>query len=389
MGDAFVQKITGSPSVDRPLQRIREFRNRPEPKVVVTVDMLSTGVDIPSLEFIVFLRPVKSRILWVQMLGRGTRLCPDIHKTHFTIFDCFDGTLIEYFSNATDFPIEAPAKEPVPIAQVIENIYQNVDREYNTKVLVKRLRRIARDMSGEARDKFAAFIPDGDMGRFAGEVTQRLQRDFAGTMKILRDKDFQELLVDYPRATRSFLVAPEQVDDVSSERLVLGQKPKDYLDSFAKFVRENPEHIEAITILLNRPKQWKTDVLNELRQKLQRNRFPERELQRAHQMVFHKALADIISMVKHAARDQEPVLSAEERVDLALSMIARGRNLTKEQRKWLGFIREHLVANLTLDVGDFDLLPVFTDRGGSRIAETVFGKQLGALVAEINYAMAA
>jgi type I restriction enzyme R subunit len=106
-------------------------------------------------------------------------------------------------------------------------------------------------------------------------------------------------------------------------------------------------------------------------------------------MVFHKALADIISMVKHAARDQEPVLSAEERVDLALSMIARGRNLTKEQRKWLGFIREHLVANLTLDVGDFDLLPVFTDRGGSRIAETVFGKQLGALVAEINYAMAA
>ena len=74
-GDAFVQKITGSPSVDRPLQRIREFRNRPEPKVAVTVDMLSTGVDIPSLEFIVFMRPVKSRILWVQMLGRGTRLC--------------------------------------------------------------------------------------------------------------------------------------------------------------------------------------------------------------------------------------------------------------------------------------------------------------------------
>jgi type I restriction enzyme, R subunit len=61
-GDDFVQKITGNPNVDRPLQRIREFRNRPNPKVVVTVDMLSTGVDIPALEFIVFLRPVKSRI---------------------------------------------------------------------------------------------------------------------------------------------------------------------------------------------------------------------------------------------------------------------------------------------------------------------------------------
>lgn len=48
-GDDFVQKITGNPNVDRPLQRIREFRNRPNPKIVVTVDMLSTGVDIPAL----------------------------------------------------------------------------------------------------------------------------------------------------------------------------------------------------------------------------------------------------------------------------------------------------------------------------------------------------
>jgi type I restriction enzyme R subunit len=56
-GDTFVAKITGSPTVDRPLQRIREFRNRPEHCVVVTVDMLSTGVDIPDLEYIASSRP--------------------------------------------------------------------------------------------------------------------------------------------------------------------------------------------------------------------------------------------------------------------------------------------------------------------------------------------
>ena len=70
-GDSFVTKITGR--VDRPLQRIREFRNRPTPAIAVTVDLLSTGVDIPDLEFIVFLRTVRSRILFEQMLGRGTR----------------------------------------------------------------------------------------------------------------------------------------------------------------------------------------------------------------------------------------------------------------------------------------------------------------------------
>lgn len=90
-GDSFVQKITGR--VDRPLQRIREFRNRPNPGVVVSVDLMSTGVDIPDLEFIVFLRAIKSRILFEQMLGRGTRKGERFtDKSHFTVFDCFGDT---------------------------------------------------------------------------------------------------------------------------------------------------------------------------------------------------------------------------------------------------------------------------------------------------------
>src|SRR5512133_6649 len=126
-GDSFVTKITGSRTVDRPLQRIREFRNRPNPAIVVTVDMLSTGVDIPDLEFIVFLRPVRSRILWEQMLGRGTRRCEEISKTHFTVFDCFGGTLIRYFKEVSNFKIEPPRKDPLTIPEIIGNIWQNID----------------------------------------------------------------------------------------------------------------------------------------------------------------------------------------------------------------------------------------------------------------------
>src|SRR4029077_10568514 len=132
-GDSFVAKITGT--VDRPLQRIREFRNRPSPPIVVTVDMLSTGVDIPALEFIVFLRPVKSRILWEQMLGRGTRLCKDLDppKSHFVVFDCFDGTLLKYFKNASAFTADPPDKPSKTIAQLITDIWNNRDRAYNTR----------------------------------------------------------------------------------------------------------------------------------------------------------------------------------------------------------------------------------------------------------------
>ena len=167
-GDDFVAKITGSPTVDRPLKKIKEFRNRPNPKIVVTVDMLSTGVDIPALEFIVFLRPVKSRILWEQMLGRGTRKCDEIGKTHFVIFDCFNGTLIRYFKNASyNFKIDPPGTDSVTIKELIEKIYNNEDRKANAKRLSKRLHRIEKEMSGTARDKFSTYIPDGDMGKFA------------------------------------------------------------------------------------------------------------------------------------------------------------------------------------------------------------------------------
>jgi type I restriction enzyme R subunit len=392
-GEDFVKKITGSPSVDRPLQRIKEFRNRPNPKVVVTVDMLSTGVDIPALEFIVFLRPVKSRILWVQMLGRGTRLCKDISKGKFTIFDCFDGTLIEYFKNTTDFRVEPPQKEPLSIEQVIENIYQNVDREYYVKVLVKRLRRIERTMSGEAREKFALYIPEGDIGRFAGDLPKRIKDDFQNIMKVLRDKDFQDLLISYQRAQRSFLVGYAVPDDVSSEVMIhVGsdyQKPEDYLVAFTRFVKENPEHIQAIQILLERPKDWKTGVLNELREKLARNKFPEQELQKAHKLVHNKALADIISMVKHAAKNEEPILTAQERVDKALEKVKAGKSFDQDQLNWLGLIREHLVKNLTIELDDFESAPIFERQGGIAKANKIFENRLESLISEINFAVAA
>ncbi len=392
-GDAFVQKITGSPSVDRPLQKIREFRNRPNPKIVVTVDMLSTGVDIPSLEFVVFMRPVKSRILWVQMLGRGTRLCPEINKEKFLIFDCFDGTLIEYFKDTTDFKVEPPQKEPIPIHQVIENIYQNIDREYFIRVLTKRLRRIGRAMSGKALEDFAAFVADGDMKKFADNLPQMIRDAFANTMKLLRNQKFQDLLVNYDRAKRQFLVGYEVADDVSSEVMIRKgsayQKPEDYLDSFARFVKENPEHIEAIRVLLERPKDWSTSILDDLRKKLVRNDFPEKELQKAYKLVYNKALADIISMVKHAAREEEPVLTSEERVGRAMEKITIGKTFTEEQGQWLSYIRQHLIENLTVEVADFDSAPVFERHGGQAKAKKVFEGQLDSLVKELNYAVAA
>lgn len=71
---------------------ILEFEEKPEFRIAVSVDMLDTGVDIPSILNLVFFKPVRSKIKFVQMIGRGTRLCKDLyglerHKDVFYIFD--------------------------------------------------------------------------------------------------------------------------------------------------------------------------------------------------------------------------------------------------------------------------------------------------------------
>lgn len=355
-GDNFVQKITGSPSVDRPLRKIRQFRNRAEPGVVVTVDLLSTGVDIPWLEAIVFLRPIRSRILFEQMLGRGTRRCEAIHKTHFIVFDAVG--VLEYFRSASEFTFDAPAKPTRPVHDIVRAIADNQDRPYNTRVLVKRLQRVDKNITAEGRLQFHAFIPDGDIGAFARSLPGRLEDDWLGTIRILQNPRFQDLMVTYPRPKPFFIIAEAAEDSVSVEeafRTADGRllKPDEYLLAFRRYIRENPDRVEAIRILHERPRDWGTEALDELRRSLARQPegFNDADLRRA----YHHALADIISMVHNADHD-DPLMSAEERVDAALRRLLGERTLTEPQQKWLGLIRRHLVANLAIAREDFELI---------------------------------
>lgn len=72
---------------------IDKFSTKNEyPQIAVSVDMLDTGVDVPEIVNLVFFKPVKSKIKFWQMIGRGTRLCEDLfgigqHKKEFYIFD--------------------------------------------------------------------------------------------------------------------------------------------------------------------------------------------------------------------------------------------------------------------------------------------------------------
>ena len=94
-------------------------------------------------------------------------------------------------------------------------------------------------------------------------------------------------------------------------------------------------------------------------------------------------------MVKHAAIEEEPIYTAEERVDRAMKGFMSDKTFSEEQMKWMGYIRGHLIENLTFNLEDFDYIPVFERHGGKSMANTVFNNELESLIAEINFAIAA
>ncbi|MBP7230447.1 MAG: hypothetical protein KBA28_00845 [Syntrophaceae bacterium] len=217
---------------------------------------------------------------------------------------------------------------------------------------------------------------------------------FTSVMELLRNEKFQKLLVDYERAKKVFLVGYEVQDEVSSATLFeaegrYGLKPADYLMAFSEFVKHKEKEIEAIAILLNKPNDWNTKTLNDLKQKLKENDYDEVNLQRAHKIVYHKDAVDIISMVKHAAKETEPLLSPEERVTQAIQKVTAGKNLNDEQQKWMEYIKEHLKQNMTLDEDDFSMVPALSDRGGWNKFKKVFTNDYKKIINEINLAVAA
>ncbi|MDQ1335036.1 MAG: type restriction enzyme subunit [Thermodesulfobacteriota bacterium] len=130
-------------------------------------------------------------------------------------------------------------------------------------------------------------------------------------------------------------------------------------------------------------------MLEDLRTKLEQNQFSEKDLQRAHQLVYKKPLADIISMVKHGVKAESPLLTAQERVDAAMARVTAGKTFSDEQRQWLGYIREHLIENLSIEMDHFDYAPVFQRRGGLSRAQAAFQEGLDPLIEALNYAIAA
>ena len=92
-------------------------KDLPEPQIAISVDMLDTGIDVPEVVNLVFFKTVRSKVKFMQMIGRGTRLCKDLFapeqdKTEFYIFD-YCGNF-EFFNENPKGATNSPAE---PLSQ--------------------------------------------------------------------------------------------------------------------------------------------------------------------------------------------------------------------------------------------------------------------------------
>lgn len=161
-GNDFCKKITYKTLGEKTEDLIASFRNSYNPRIAVTIDMISTDTDIKPLECLLFMRDVKSRVLFEQMKGRGTRTISSTDfkaitpgastKTHFMIVDAVG--VCE--NDKTDSrPLER--KKSVPFDKLIMSVaLGNRDEDTNTS-LAGRLARMDRDIAENLESALEQF----------------------------------------------------------------------------------------------------------------------------------------------------------------------------------------------------------------------------------------
>lgn len=381
MKDETVQRLTGD--VDKIENLILSFRNDPLPKIAVTVDLLTTGVDVPKITNIVFMRRVNSRILYEQMLGRATRLCPEIGKEAFRIFDAVD--LYAHLQDMTDMkPVAADPK--FTLTKLFEELAGHGDAPHKNRVreqIIVRLRRRIKKLTPEMRARFekeAGETPEASLDRF-------MQGDSVDLSNWVSDRPNLGPILDWTNedGTPRYVPISEHDDEVISVTRGYGtaDKPEDFLDKFTQFVRDNVNRIAALRIVVQRPQELTREELRQLRLELDAEGFTDSKIKRAWADAKNEEIAaSIIGYVRQAAIG-DPLVSYADRVRHAVDAILRKRQWTDVQRKWIERIGRQLEIEIVVDRAAFDAEP-FASLGGWPRIDRVFSGELEQVVRDIN-----
>jgi type I restriction enzyme R subunit len=434
-----VEEVTYQSTGTTAETHLKFFRNSYNPRIAVTVDMIATGTDVKPIECLVFLRDVKSRNLFEQMKGRGSRVIrtdelqvatPDAtSKDHFVIVDAVGICESELVDT---YPLEK--KPTVSFEKLLETVaFGSKDKEILSS-LASRLARMDRQLTKEDHKVLSDLAGGKSLSVIAGEIVNALDPDvhveaakqstgLAEPPPEAIQKAADSLLAE---AAKTLVANPalrnklmdlkksyeQTIDNVSKDSVLEAgfsadatEKAKSIVQSFEQFIHEHKDEITALQILYSRPYKQRL-TLNEIKALADTIRRPPyswtpESLWRAYEALDRskvhgsggKVLADIVSLVRFALHQEGELAPYREKVNQRFDdWIAKqgtgGRKFTREQRQWLEAIRDHIADSLAIETDDFDYVP-FAQRGGLGKANQLFGKQLQPILNELNEVLAA
>jgi type I restriction enzyme R subunit len=430
-GNEFAQKITyrsAQGGGTSPEQLIKDFRTGYYPRVAVTVDMIATGTDIKPVEIVVFMRSVKSRSFFEQMKGRGVRVCnptdlaavnpgEGVKKDHFVIVDAVG---VCERDKTDSRPMDT--KKAVPLDKLLQAVsLGNVEDDVLSSIAA-RLARLDKDASDGDRAKVVELS--------GGKTLRDLARGIVDALNFANNADDSvrpELVEGHLRESTRPLSSPvlrEQllkmkqkadlvIDTVTQDSLLHAgfsegsDRATALVQSFEDFIKQHKDEITALQILYSRPTRapLKFEDVQALADALHAPplNIDEGALWQAYATLRkdkvkgatqRRLLTDLVSLVRFAMQQTNELVPYPERVQanfkawLAQHQQASGNAFNTEQQHWLEMIRDHIAANLGIEIDDFEYAP-FNAQGGLGKVHQLFGEELPKVIEELNRELAA
>ena len=405
--DAII-KITGDSDKDpKKIQSmITRYNKERLPNIVITVDLLTTGIDIPSICNLVFIRKVKSRILYEQMKGRATRLCPEISKTSFKIYDAVD-----LYSTLASVDTMKPVVVRPKVA--LKTLVNEITDSETYKIKEADGRSFAQHSHEQLVAKTQRIVSLGQFNREKSpDIEQSIKRldeslkhaadcDFASLSQTLKTKGPEqtaEIFTQLPKLVESLEVLKKQINelrnepiftDIDDELIELKQgfgkydSPEDFLEAFDSLVAQSENKQVALHTVITKPKDLTRKALLELQEWFDAQSFDESTLRVAWKKTTnHDIAARLIGHIRRAALG-DALLPFEQRVDNALHKIQQQKDWSEEQLSWLDRLASSLKEQVAIDDDTFKT-GNYKRRGGKHQVDRVFDGKLNQVLEQFN-----
>ncbi|MCK1818891.1 DEAD/DEAH box helicase family protein [Streptomyces sp. XM83C] len=418
-GDDFCTKITHA--AKKPAERLSDFRNLPQLRIAVTVDMIATGTDVKPLECLLFLRDVNSWAYFEQMKGRGARtlslteferVTPGVGpKTRFVIVDAVGVTRKPKVDAG---PLERHTEKDLNLEKLLRLTARGIAEDEHVSTLASRLAKLDLQMTDEERAEIETLSNGVPLKTIVHNMVEAVSvdeqartREAAEQLGLDPDKAVRSLverallpLASNP-ALRSRLLEMRRAKDIlydetSRDALVSAgavaedeSTAHDTVRDWKAYVDEHRDEIAALSLAFAAGSQVPPrEALRRLKDLARSVARPPRSwtpdrLWRAYEQVGEavaadrsaaRTAADLLALLRYelaggAENGAEPPRPHQEAVqERYAAWLARqeqaGVTFTEAERWWLDHIVRATVDRVRFDTADLDYAP-FTKRNGT------------------------